>query len=150
MQTLTPFLWFDNNLEEAMEFYLAVFKDAKVTSISDLGNSMKMATFEILGQKFMALQAGPIYKFTEAISFFISCDDQSEVDYYWERLGDGGDIQMCGWLKDKFGLSWQIIPTALGRLMGDENPAKSHAVMQAMLQMKKIEVGDLQAAYDKA
>jgi predicted 3-demethylubiquinone-9 3-methyltransferase (glyoxalase superfamily) len=150
MQTITPFLWFDNNLQEAMDFYVSIFKEASITSCSDLGNGIKTSTFELQGQKFMGLQAGPMFKFTEAISFFVSCESQEEVDEYWIKLGEGGEYQMCGWLKDKFGLSWQIIPTALGKLMGDENPAKSGAVVQAMMQMRKIDISGLQAAYDQA
>ena len=152
MQTVTPFLWFDNNLEEAINFYATTFKDAKITNISRQGpdGPAFLANFEIHGQEFMGLNGGPMYKFTEAISFFISCDTQEEVDDLWAKLSDGGEIQQCGWLKDKFGLSWQVIPKALMELMSSDNPAKSQAVMGAMMQMKKIETADLQAAYDSA
>lgn len=152
MQTVTPFLWFDNNLEEAINFYAATFKDARITNISRRGpdGPAFLANFEIQGQEFMGLNGGPMYKFTEAVSFFISCDTQEEVDHLWEKLSDGGEVQQCGWLKDKFGLSWQVIPKALMELMSSENPAKSQAVMQAMLKMKKIESSVLQAAHDNA
>ncbi len=152
MQTITPFLWFDNNLEEAINFYAATFKDAKITNISRQGpeGPAFFANFEIQGQEFMGLNGGPMYKFTEAVSFFISCDTQEEVDYLWEQLTVGGEIQQCGWLKDKFGLSWQVIPKLLMTLMSDGNPAKAQAVMGAMMQMKKIESSVLQAAYDGA
>ncbi|MEI8283094.1 MAG: VOC family protein [Armatimonadota bacterium] len=152
MQTITPFLWFNNNLEEAINFYAATFKDAKITNISRQGpdGPAFMTNFEIQGQEFMGLNGGPMYKFTEAVSFFISCDNQEEVDYLWERLSDGGEIQMCGWLKDKFGVSWQVIPKLLMTLMSDGNPAKSQAVMGAMMEMKKIESSVLQAAFDGA
>ena len=152
MQTITPFLWFDSNLEEAINFYAATFKDAKITNISRQGPDSPafLANFEIQGQEFIGLNGGPMYKFTEAVSFFISCDNQEEVDDLWAKLSDGGEIQQCGWLKDKFGLSWQVIPKALMTLMSDPNPAKSQAVMGAMMQMKKIETADLQAAYNNA
>ena len=152
MQTITPFLWFNNNLEEAVNFYAATFKDAKITNISRQGpdGPAFMANFEIQGQEFMGLNGGPMFKFTEAVSFFISCDNQEEVDYLWERLSDGGEIQMCGWLKDKFGVSWQVIPKLLMTLMSDGNPAKSQSVMGAMMEMRKIESSVLQAAFDAA
>ena len=152
MQTITPFLWFDNNLEEAINFYAATFNDAKITNISRQGadGPVFLANFEIQGQKFMGLNGGPMFKFTEAVSFFISCDSQEEVDHLWDKLSDGGEIQQCGWLKDKFGLSWQVIPKVLMELMGSDNPAKSQAVMGAMMQMKKIESSVLQAAYDES
>lgn len=161
MQTITPFLWFNHNLEEVMNFYVSVFKEASITNFSDHGGGVRSGSFELRGQKFMGLQVSqcdasgqetiiPMFKFTEAASFFVSCDTQDEVDEYWQKLGEGGEYQQCGWLKDKFGLSWQIIPTALGRLMGDENPAKAGAVVQAMMQMQKIDIAGLQAAYDNA
>jgi len=152
MKSITPFLWFDGNAEEAVNFYSSIFENAKIDFLSRMGDDgpVFMAGFELEGQSFMALNGGPMYKFTEAVSFFFSCDTQEEVDYHWDRLAEGGEIQMCGWLKDKFGVSWQIIPRALSQLMSDPNPAKSQAVMQAMLQMKKIVIADLQKAYDEA
>jgi predicted 3-demethylubiquinone-9 3-methyltransferase (glyoxalase superfamily) len=158
MQKITPYLWFDNNAEEAMNFYIALFPDSKVLDVQRYpegapgpAGKVMTASFELAGQAFVALNGGPEFKFNEAISFFVDCEDQSEVDRLWNALtADGGEESMCGWLKDKFGVSWQIVPTALGRLMGDPNPAKAQAVMQAMLQMQKIEVDKLQAAYDAA
>jgi predicted 3-demethylubiquinone-9 3-methyltransferase (glyoxalase superfamily) len=149
MNKITPFLWFDHQAEEAMNFYVSVFKNSKVNYVSR-GPDGKAFTvsFELDGQPFMALNAGPQFKFNEAVSFFVNCETQEEVDYYWEKLtADGGEESMCGWLKDKYGLSWQIIPTALGRLMGDPDPAKAKRVMDAMLQMRKIKVADLERAY---
>jgi predicted 3-demethylubiquinone-9 3-methyltransferase (glyoxalase superfamily) len=146
-QKITPFLWFDNNAEEAMEFYTSIFKDSQVKSVHRIGDSILTATFVLNGQEFMVLNGGPRFKFTEAISLFVKCENQQEVDDYWNKLVDGGQPQQCGWLKDKFGLSWQIIPKALGELMGDKDPAKSQRVMEAMLQMKKIDVAQLQAAH---
>jgi predicted 3-demethylubiquinone-9 3-methyltransferase (glyoxalase superfamily) len=152
---ITPFLWFDNNLEQALNFYASIFKNAKIGNISrfpegspgaEAGDVMT-ASFELEGQKFLALSGGPMFKFTEAVSFFVNCDSQEEVDHYWNKLSEGGQESRCGWLKDKFGLSWQIIPTALGELMGDKDPAKAKRVMMAMLQMDKIIIADLQIAY---
>ncbi len=148
MQKITPFLWFDGRLEEAITFYTAIFTNAKVLYKKDIGNNMTTATFELEGQQFMALDGGPMFKFTEAISMFVNCATQEEVDNLWEKLSDGGTIQQCGWLKDKFGLSWQIIPTKLGELMHSPDKAKAQRVMQAMMQMKKIDIAALQAAYD--
>ena len=151
MTKITPFLWFDTQAEEAMNFYVSVFKNSKVNNVSR-GPDGKAFTvsFELNGQEFMGLNAGPQFKFNEAVSFFVNCKDQAEVDYYWEKLtADGGEESMCGWLKDKYGLSWQIIPKALGELMGDPDPVKSQRVMQAMLQMQKIIVADLERAHDK-
>lgn len=150
MKKITPFLWFDTQAEEAMNFYVSVFKNSKVHNISR-GPDGKAFTvsFELAGQEFIGLNAGPQFKFNEAISMFVNCEDQSEVDYYWERLtADGGEESMCGWLKDKYGLSWQIIPNALGELMGDPDPARAQRVTQAMLQMQKIIVADLERAYN--
>ena len=138
---ITPFLWFDGQVEEAVAFYTSVFKNARVSNLSRMS-----ATFELEGQRFMALNGGPQFKFTEAVSFFIECQTQDEVDYYWERLSDGGGEQMCGWVKDKFGLSWQVIPDVLGRLLSDPDREKSQRAMQAMLKMKKIIIADLEAA----
>jgi predicted 3-demethylubiquinone-9 3-methyltransferase (glyoxalase superfamily) len=142
MPKITPFLWFEGNMEEAVRFYLSVFKNSNVKSLNPMS-----ATFELLGQEFMALNAGPHHKFNEAVSFFIKCEDQAEVDYYWSKLGDGGTEQPCGWLKDRFGVAWQVIPNALGELLGDPDRVKAGRVVQAMLRMKKIVVADLRAAY---
>jgi predicted 3-demethylubiquinone-9 3-methyltransferase (glyoxalase superfamily) len=154
MPRITPFLWFENNAEEAINFYISIFKNSKILSLNRIENAgpgkqtIVTATFELDGQQFMALQAGPLFKFTEAISMYVDCETQEEVDYYWEKLTAGGSESQCGWLKDKFGLSWQIIPTALGQLMGDKDPAKSQRVMQAMLQMRKIDVAKLREAWE--
>jgi predicted 3-demethylubiquinone-9 3-methyltransferase (glyoxalase superfamily) len=142
MAKISPFLWFEGNMQEAVTFYMSVFKDAKLVSMNPA-----MATFELLGQRFLALNAHPHHKFNEAISFFIDCDTQAEVDYYWDTLAEGGGQQQCGWLKDRFGLSWQVIPKALGRFLMDEDREKANRVMQAMLKMKKIVVADLETAY---
>lgn len=149
---ITPFLWFDGKAEEAMKFYTSVFKNSKILNVSRAGaeGPVFSVTFEIEGQTFMGLNAGPMYKFTEAISFFVNCENQEEVDYYWNQLSEGGHEQPCGWLKDKFGLSWQIIPKDLGQLLGDKDPEKSNKVMQAMLKMSKINVAGLRKAYDEA
>ena len=142
MTSITPFLWFDNNVREAVAFYSSVFPDAKVEAVNDF-----MATFELAGQKFHALNGGPKFRFNEAISFFISVESQQEVDYFWNRLlADGGAESKCGWLKDKFGLSWQVVPTALGRYLGDPDRQKADRVMQAMLKMRKIVIADLDKA----
>jgi len=140
MQKITPFLWFDDNAEEAMNFYVSIFKNSKIVSIQRFagpgGKTIVTGTFQLDGQKFMALQAGPLFKFTEAISMFVNCETQEEVDYFWEKLTAGGNESQCGWLKDKFGLSWQIVPSALGPMLGDKDPAKSKRVMEAMLEMQ--------------
>ena len=142
---ITPFLWFDGNAEEAMHFYVSVFPDSKVLSVSPL-----MVSFELEGQRFYGLNGGPAYRFTEAVSFFVDCETQEEVDTYWNKLtAGGGQPGQCGWLKDRFGLSWQVIPRALGRLLGDQDRTKAGRVMQAMLTMSKIEVTGLQRAYDQ-
>jgi len=143
MQTITPFLWFNNNAEEAMNFYLSVFKDGEVLNVSPM-----MVSFKLNGQEFIGLNGGPEFKFTEAVSFFVSCETQDEVDELWSKLtADGGEESQCGWLKDKFGLSWQIVPTALGELLGDPDREKADRVMQAMLKMKKIDSAGLKQAY---
>ena len=143
MTSITPFLWFDNNVPQAVAFYKSVFPNAKVENVSDF-----MATFELEGQRFNALNGGPKYKFNEAVSFFISVESQEQVDYFWNRLtADGGQEGNCGWLKDKFGLSWQVVPTALGRLLGDADREKANRAMQAMLNMHKIIIADLEAAF---
>ncbi len=148
MSKITPFLWFDGRAEEAMNFYLSVFKEGKVMNVNRKDGKVLVATFELAGQRLMALNAGPQFKFNESVSFFVSCEGQEEVDYYWSRLLEGGQESQCGWLKDKFGLSWQIIPSALMRLMGDADPVKSKAVFDAMLKMKKIVIADLEKAHE--
>ncbi len=151
MSKITPFLWYDNNAEEALNLYTSIFKNSQIRNVSrkGLGGPVVSATFVLDGQEFIALNAGPIFKFNEAVSFFVNCKDQTEVDYYWNKfIETGGQESRCGWLKDKFGLSWQIIPEALGRLMGDKDPAKAQRVMQAMLKMNKIEVKLLEEAYE--
>lgn len=150
IQKITPFLWFDGRAEEAMNHYVSIFKNSKVLSTNRFNGKVLTVTFELEGQRFMALNAEPLFKFTEAISFFVSCESQEEVDQLWEKLSSGGEKSRCGWLKDKFGLSWQVIPTALMRLMSDPDPKKSNAVMQEMLKMNKIVIKDLQRAYDTA
>jgi predicted 3-demethylubiquinone-9 3-methyltransferase (glyoxalase superfamily) len=152
MKKITPFLWFDTQAEEAMNFYVSLFKNSKVTNISR-GHDGRVFTvaFELDGQEFMGLNAGPQFKFNESISMFVNCEDQAEVDYFWNALtAAGGEESMCGWLKDKYGLSWQIVPKQLGELMGDPDPEKSGRVMQAMLKMQKIIVADLQKAHANA
>ena len=149
MKKITPFLWFDTQAEEAMNFYVSLFKNSKVNDIS-LGPDGKafIVSFELDGQEFMGLNAGPQFKFNESVSMYVNCENQAEVDELWNKLiSDGGEESMCGWLKDKYGLSWQIIPKQLGELMGDPDPEKSQRVMQSMLKMKKIIVADLERAY---
>jgi predicted 3-demethylubiquinone-9 3-methyltransferase (glyoxalase superfamily) len=155
-QKITPFLWFDNQAEEAMNFYVSIFKNSEVISIARYGEAgpgpkgtVMTVSFELEGQEFMALNGGPQYKFTEAISFFVDCETQEEVDELWEKLSEGGEKGPCGWLKDKYGVSWQIVPTVLGEMLNDPDPAKSQRVMQAMLQMKKIDIEGLKKAYEQ-
>lgn len=166
-QKISPCLWFDQNAEEAARFYISVFsqRDSKNSGIGKISRYGKAGfethkmpegtvmtiEFSILGQTFLALNGGPVFKFNEAVSFIINCDNQEEVDYYWNKLSEGGDekAQVCGWLKDKFGLSWQVVPKILNELISDPDPAKSGRVMNAMLQMKKIEIDGLQKAYDQ-
>lgn len=151
MKKITPFLWFDTQAEEAMNFYVSIFKNSKVLGVArgPEGTAFSV-TFELDGQEFMGLNAGPQFKFNESISMLVNCEDQAEVDEYWNKLtADGGEESMCGWLKDKYGLSWQIIPKQLGELMGDPDPEKSQRVLQAMLKMQKIIVADLQKAHDQ-
>lgn len=152
---ITPFLWFDNNAEEAMHFYTSIFKNSEILSVSRYGEgapvqagTVMTCTFILDGQTFTALNGGPHFKFTEAISFYVNCETQEEVDELWEKLTEGGEESQCGWLKDKYGLSWQIIPTALVKLMGDPDPEKSRRVTEAMLQMHKIDIEKLQQAYE--
>jgi predicted 3-demethylubiquinone-9 3-methyltransferase (glyoxalase superfamily) len=151
MQKITPFLWFDNNAEEAMNFYVSLFKNSKIVSVQRQGKNGPVftATFQLEGQKFFVLNGGPHFKFTEAISFFVNCETQKEVDTLWAKLSKGGEIQQCGWLKDKYGLSWQIIPSILGKLLQDKDPEKSKKVMNAMLKMNKIDIKNLKEAYNK-
>jgi predicted 3-demethylubiquinone-9 3-methyltransferase (glyoxalase superfamily) len=149
MQKITPFLWFDTQAEEAMNFYCSLFRNSKVLGITPGPNGTAFSvSFVLEGQEFIALNAGPQFKFNEAVSFFVNCETQDEVDELWEKLtADGGEESQCGWLKDKYGLSWQIVPSALGELMGDKDPVKANRVMQAMLQMRKIDIQILQQAH---
>ena len=148
MQKITPFLWFNNNAEEALNLYVSIFKNSRIVSLKRHGKDGPVftATFELEGQRFMALNGGPKYTFTEGISLFVNCETQEEVDDLWERLCAGGTESKCGWLKDKYGLSWQIIPSALGELMNNPDPEKSQRVIQAMLRMSKIDIAALQRA----
>jgi predicted 3-demethylubiquinone-9 3-methyltransferase (glyoxalase superfamily) len=151
MLTITPFLWFDTQAEEAMNFYASIFPHSKVVAVHRAGDAVLSVTFELEGQRFMGLNAGPHHKFNEAVSFFVSCDTQEQVDELWAKLiAGGGRPDRCGWLKDKFGLSWQIIPTALPRLLSDPDRVKAGRAMQAMLQMVKIDAAALQSAFDGA
>jgi predicted 3-demethylubiquinone-9 3-methyltransferase (glyoxalase superfamily) len=154
MQKITPFLWFDHQAEEAMHFYTSILKNSKIGKVSRYGDSgpgpkgsVMTASFELDGQEFVALNGGPLFKFTEAVSFLVRCENQAEVDELWEKLSAGGQPSRCGWLKDKFGLSWQIQPIALMELLSDPDPVKSARVMQAMLQMTKIDIAKLKAAH---
>jgi predicted 3-demethylubiquinone-9 3-methyltransferase (glyoxalase superfamily) len=156
MQKITPFLWFDGKAEEAMNFYVSVFKNSKVGRVTRCGEggpgpkgSVMSATFQLDGQDFFALNGGPGFTFTPAISFFVNCETQQEVDEFWEKLSAGGKKSRCGWLKDKYGLSWQIIPSILGKLLQDKDAGKASRVMQAMLRMDKIDISRLQQAYDQ-
>jgi len=156
MQKITPFLWFDGKAEEAMRFYTSVFKNAKVGDVMRYGDagpgpkgSVMSVTFEIEGQEFFALNGGPQFTFSPAISFFVKCETQDEVDYYWDQLSAGGQIQQCGWLTDKFGITWQIVPTLFGKLLADKDPKRSKRVMEAMMKMVKLDIKGLQQAYDQ-
>jgi len=156
MQKITPFLWFDNQAEEAMNFYISIFKNSKTGTVTRFGaggpgpkGTVMTATFQLDGQDFMALNGGPLFKFTEAISFFVNCETQEEVDELWEKLSASGEPGRCGWLKDKFGLSWQIIPTGLSEMLGDKDAEKSKRVMQAMLKMNKLDIAGLKRAYEQ-
>jgi predicted 3-demethylubiquinone-9 3-methyltransferase (glyoxalase superfamily) len=155
VQKIVPNLWFDTEAEEAAEFYTSIFKNSKITNVSYYGpagprpaGTVLTVTFELDGQEFTALNGGPDFKFTEAISLLVNCESQEEVDELWEKLLQGGSEQQCGWLKDKYGLSWQIIPTALGEMMADEDPERANRVMAAMLQMVKIDIEGLKRAYE--
>ena len=155
MQKIHSSLWFDNQAEEAAEYYVSVFDNAKITGISRFGEGAPgpagqamVVEFDLEGQKFQALNGGPAFSFTEAVSFVIDCSSQDEVDRYWNALSDGGSEGQCGWLKDRYGVSWQVVPSALGELLGGPDPAGSQRAMQAMLGMKKLDVAELQKAYD--
>ena len=157
MPKITPFLWFDDKAEEAMNLYVSVFKNSKILSVTRYGEAgpgpkgtVMTAKFQLDGQEFVALNGGPHFKFTEAISFVIDCETQEEVDEYWERLSEGGAESQCGWLKDKYGLSWQVVPRILVQLLQDKDAAKSQRVMKAMLQMKKIDIETLKRAAEQA
>ena len=154
MQKITPCLWFNNNAEEAVKFYTSIFKNSKIGAIARYGEAgpgpkgtVMVATFQLDGQEFLALNGGPQFTFSPAISFLVNCEAQEEVDELWEKLSEGGEKQRCGWLKDKYGVSWQIVPTALGKMMQDKDAEKSQRVMKAMLQMTKIDIGGLKRAY---
>jgi len=149
MPKITPFLWFDTQAEEAMNLYASIFKHSKILSINRAQGRVMSVLFELEGQQFMALNAGPMYKFSEAVSFFVGCETQAEIDDLWAKLtADGGAPGRCGWLKDKFGLSWQVVPTALTRMLGDKDAAKSGRVVNVMMQMDKLDLARLQQAYD--
>jgi len=155
MQKILPCLWFNNQAEEAVQFYTSMFKKSKIDKVSyygDEGHGMKgtvlTITFQINGQEFMALNGGPEYKFTPALSLFVNCDDQEEVDYFWAKLSEGGKKGQCGWLTDKYGVSWQIVPTILGELMSDKNTKKTANVMHVLLQMHKLDIAALKKAYE--
>ena len=157
MQKITPCLWFDNNAEEAVSHYLSIFKNSKIEKIMRCGDagpgpkgSVLTIAFQLEGQEFIALNGGPVFKFTEAVSFSVDCKSQQEVDDLWEKLSEGGQRGQCAWLKDKFGLSWQIVPSALVEMLQDKDAAKSKRVMQAMLQMTKIDIEQLRRAYENA
>jgi predicted 3-demethylubiquinone-9 3-methyltransferase (glyoxalase superfamily) len=156
MQKITPFLWFDADAEEAANFYTAIFKNSKIVSVTRHGEAgpgpkgtVMVVAFQLDGQQFLALNGGPQFPFTEAISFVVNCETQGEIDEKWRKLSEGGKTSRCGWLKDKFGISWQIVPTVLGRLLQDKDAEKSQRVMKAMLQMDKLDIGRLQQAYDR-
>jgi predicted 3-demethylubiquinone-9 3-methyltransferase (glyoxalase superfamily) len=160
MQKITPYLWFEDNAEEAAKFYTSIFKNSRVINITHYGESaaevsgrpkgtVMTVTFELEGQRFMALNGGPIFKFSPAISFLVSCETQQEVDDLWEKLSEGGQVEQCGWLKDKVGVSWQIVPNILGEMIKDKDAKKSERVIKAMLQMKKIDIQGLRKAYEE-
>ena len=151
---ITPFLWFDHQAEEAANFYTSIFKNSKRGTVMRYGEegpgpkgTVMSTTFELEGQELIALNGGPMFTFSPAISFFVKCDTQAEVDHFWEKLSAGGEMQPCGWLKDRYGVSWQIVPTVLGEMLADEDPEKAGRVMRAMLQMKKLDIEGLKRAY---
>lgn len=155
MQKITPFLWFDDNAEEAVNLYISLFEDSKIESVARYGDagpgpkgSVMTISFRLAGQDFMALNGGPVFTFSPATSFFVDCATQDEVDFLWEKLSAGGQVQQCGWLTDRFGVTWQIVPSLLGKLTNDPDPVKSQRVMQAMLKMVKLDSAELQRAYD--
>ena len=155
MQKIVPFLWFDGKAEEAANFYTAIFNDALITDVSRSGDDglgakgkVMSATFELAGQKFIALNGGPMFKFTPAISFFVNCETQAEVDDFWAKLSEGGQTMQCGWLTDKFGVTWQIVPIVLQQMLRDEDAAKSRRVMAAMMKMVKLDIAELTRAYE--
>lgn len=157
VQRITPFLWFDHQAEEAANFYVSIFENSRILSTSRYGEggpgpkgSVMTVSFELDGQEFTALNGGPHFKFTEAVSFVVHCETQQEVDKFWKKLTEGGQESQCGWLKDKFGLSWQVVPNALPKLLQDKYPTRSQRVMTALLKMKKLDVNELQRAYDQA
>lgn len=154
MRKITPFLWFDNNAEEAANFYISIFKNSRLENVSRYGDAgpgpkgtVLTVDFELDGQKFIALNGGPQFKFTEAVSFVVHCETQEEIDHFWEKLSAGGQKAECGWLKDKYGLSWQIVPTILGELMGSKDAERSNRVMQAIMKSQKLEIDTLKRAY---
>ena len=158
MQKITPHLWFDNQAEEAVDFYLSIFGNSRIVHVSHYSEegakvsgrqkgTVLTVAFQLEGQEFVALNGGPVFKFNEAISFIVNCETQTEVDYFWEKLSQGGEKGVCGWLKDKYGVSWQIVPTVLGEMLQDKDPLKSERVMSALLKMKKIDVEGLKRAY---
>src|SRR5574341_564270 len=160
MQKITPFLWFDNNAEEAANFYVSIFKNSKIVSVARYGEAgaeasgrkkgtVMIVTFQLEGQEFIALNGGPQFTFSPAISFVVNCQTQEEVDELWEKLSEGGEIVQCGWLRDKYGVSWQIVPTVLGEMLQDKDAKKSERVMKAMLQMKKLDIKMLKQAYEQ-
>ena len=155
MQKITPFLWFDKEARQAAKFYTSIFKGSKIKGTDTFSDTpsgaVDVVAIELMGQEFVLMSAGPRFKFTEAISFVVNCETQDEVDYYWEKLtSDGGQESMCGWLKDKFGLSWQVVPTILNKLLQDKDAAKAKRVMEAMLKMHKIDVESLKQAYEQS
>ncbi len=156
MQKITPFLWFDHQAEEAANFYTAIFKDSKIGAVARYGDegpgekgTVMTVTFQLQGQEFMALNGGPEFAFSPAISFFVNCETQEEVDELWEKLSEGGEKQPCGWLRDQFGVTWQIVPTALGEMMSDPDAEKVRRVVKAMLQMSKLDIAALRRAYEQ-
>ena len=155
MQKITPFLWFNNQAEEAMNFYISIFKNSKPLKVNRYGDNAPIqkgmvmtASFELNGQEFIALNGGPHFTFTPAVSFVVNCEDQNEVDEYWEKLSEGGEKQRCGWLKDKYGVSWQIIPTELSGLLNNSDALKAHKATKALMQMSKIDIALVRQAFD--